>query len=72
MTGIRLWGSRLFGGIYIAVRCLLAYGKGLASYDGWIMNGKTGVKLHGLGVKIECDNSDTLYIREIKNICFQH
>jgi hypothetical protein len=31
MTGIRLWGKRLFGAIYMAVHCLLAYGKDLAS-----------------------------------------
>jgi hypothetical protein len=39
MTGIRLWGRRLFGAIYMAVHCLLAYGKDLASLDNEWENG---------------------------------
>jgi hypothetical protein len=47
MTGIRLWGRRVFGAIYLTVHSLPSgLWKGLGFIlGGWIMNGVTGVKV---------------------------
>jgi hypothetical protein len=64
-------GRYLFGAIYIEVHCLLAYRKDLAS-SRWVDNEWENGSKSCMAWELRLSNSDTLYIKEIEKLCFQH